>query len=809
MRMFFRSIMNRFNKAVRGFFRRLSYVTTNKMSLRSWLFTFFSLVGLLASLGGYYWLDEVSKQYSNSITETPLVDPVKLKPISDIRHNVDVVLAIDFSASMDGDNGSDPDELRLRAAEIMASSLAADIYPRYTRMGYIEFGSKVVEAQKLDLINSNDARLQLIKAIYEPSPERKSISEFGNYTNIGATLEMADQMLNENDDTEADDNSSSDTDQSEEKNTPALVILTDGRPTTGYTSEESITNLINNLVLNNTRIFIVVLRNPDKETNGDPEIEQEFENWRRLWGNLAKKYPLNVEYDDVQDDVQLEYIYNKIRSRLVQEGTKLGDRILYDTSDPNAQIIIPPNLLQAHLIVSKPVGTKSIELIDPDGINFSDQVQTNPSENDILNGNFFIRFKIAHPKATSWKLITDSKKPLYYLLNTESIYSVRLAWPVGSPYLYKYQTSQIPFVIADEQGNIVDKPFNLNASILKYEQDETGVFVEKAYPLSGFHSDLVLDKPQYFIDVSPEDFSNESTVAIQVDGSAADGSLVNSVIIKLPVIDAPSGLNDQTASMISESCLVAKKVFWPPSLVCENKIDLSVQITGSDLLKGETVSGKIYTPFSADPLDMELENTNTLHKVLGPLQSTGSYPVVIDIGGTIDQQENDFLWNQRINKTIEIVIPNWVEIMKLRCVYTAVLFLICTLWKIVIVPILLLAFSLFRFAPDGFYSIDLTQNTGWTPVFKKAMERRKLFTLTFGSKRNVNDISKSPNVNLPAVPNKFLKVVFQYLYSAPRAHIFWIPIIGLYGEDDHGNWTKADIESTTIPAGRSQIHIKK
>jgi hypothetical protein len=122
---------------------------------------------------------------------------------------------------------------------------------------------------------------------------------------------------------------------------------------------------------------------------------------------------------------------------------------------------------------------------------------------------------------------------------------------------------------------------------------------------------------------------------------------------------------------------------------------------------------------------------------------------------------------------------------------------------------LLLIFSLFRFAPDGYYSIDLTERSGWASVFRKAMERRKLFTMTFGYKHKINDISNSPNVNLPSIPNKFLRQIYQYLYNTPRAHIFWIPLIGLYGEDDHGNWLKADTESTTIPAGKSQTHIKK
>lgn len=803
MRTFIRSITRRISNAIQGFFRRLGYAATNRMSLGAWLFTVFSLVGLLISLGGYYWLHIVSKQYSIPTTETPIVDPIILEPISDIRRDVDVVLAIDFSGSMDGDHGSDPDELRLQAAEIMASSLAADIYPRQTRMGYVEFGSKAIDAQELILIDSNDARLQLINAIYQPSPGRKSDPEFGDYTNIGATLEMVDLMLHGSSDTS---NNNSSSEPMPEKNTPALIILTDGRPTAGYTTEERITDLIEDLVQKKTLIFIIVLRNPDNEANNDQDIEGEFEDWRELWGVLANTYPLNVEYDEAQDDTQLEYIYNKIRSRLVQEGTKLEGRILYDPSDPNSQIIMPPNLLQAHLILSKPVGTQSIELIDPYGNNFANQVQTNASENDILNGNFFIKFKIAYPKAGSWKLITDAKKPLYYLLNTESIYSVRLAWPIGSPYLYKSQRSQVPFVIADEQGNIVDKTFNLNASILRSEQDETGAYVEKAYPLSAIYSKKVSGKTQYFIDVTPGDFLEESIVGIQVDGSADDGSLVNSIILKLPVVDAPSGINDQTNTQVSQPCLVSKKVFWPPSLVCENKVDLSVQIAGDELLKSETVNGKLYSPFSTDPVDMELQDSNTLYKVVGPIQAVGSYQLIIDIGGALKQQENDFQWNQRIIKTIKIETPDWVELMKLRCSYAVVLFLICTLWKIIIVPILLLVFSLFRLAPEGSYSTNLSS---WFPIFMKAMQKRKLFTLNVGYRAN-NDIHNISDNNSPNIRNKLLNLIYRYLRNAPRAHIFWIPFIGLYGEDDHGTWSiKADADtSAMISAGQTRIYIK-
>ena len=804
-RLFYR-VIAKISRFIGSFFTRISYVTNNKMSVGSWVFTFLSLLGLLLSLGGYYWLDTVSKQYQTSMPEMPQTQALTLPAIKTIRHDVNVVLAIDFSASMLGDTGSDPSSLRLRAAEIMASSLAADIYPRCTQMGYVEFGTKAIAGQNMSLINTDQARLDLVKSINDPS-KRVEIPNFGQYTDIAGALDLADQMLQASGNADANcvkPNSNSDT--SVKVNTPAIVLLTDGRPTIGDMSESRFTDLVKKLVQKNTLVFMVILRNHDQEVTGDQADQQKYENWRTLWSGLAKQYPLNVEYDDVLNDTQLETIYNKIRSRLVQEGTKLTDRVLYDPAKTDAQIMMPADLLQAHLIVSKPVGTQSITLVDPDGKDFSTQVSANSQENDALKGTFFYMFKIGHPKAGPWKLKTDSTKPLYYLLNTESKYSIRLAWPVGSAYIYKNQPSRIPFVIADENGSIVDKPFNLNAAILKSERDSNGAFVEVTQPLPQVQSDKVFGMTQYFIQLTPQDFGDTPTVAVQLDGSGADGALLNDALIKLPVVDAPGGSTGQADSVISQPCEVVKKNFWPPSLVCDNHVDIPINIAQSDLLKSETISGKVYSPLSPNPVPMTLVHGDTLQINLGPFTSPGDFQVIADMTGSLKQQPtNDFLWNQRIERTVKIMIPAWVEVLKQGFLYSAVLFLVCTLWKLFLVPVFLLLFSLLRFAPDGSFSTDLR---GWGSVYRKAMEQRKLFTLTVGYSKP-NNIPNITNDNPPFFRNSFMKFLHRYFYSRPRAHIFWIPIVGLFGEDDQGLISQADDTNTMVSAGRTRVYIKK
>lgn len=794
----------------RNFLTKIGYAKVNKMPLGSWLFTLFSLVGLVLSLWGFYWLGQVSKQQDNRFSLLSETEPAPLPAIKDIREEVDLVLEMDISGSIDD---VDKDSIRFQAIEMIASSLALDIFPRFTQIGYVVFGTDAHQIEKMATIDNEQARLKLIEAI------KSTGGDDGDKTNIYQALQLADQMLDE-----AKINNK----KNGKENTPSILLLTDGRPTGANDSPDSIRRIIAKLSDKGVTIFVVVLGkiddNPSIECTTDDfkPSESGFICWRRVWSDLAREYPLNMEYYDVSQPDDLVPAYNKIISRLVNEGTKPGESVEYDLAKG---IVIPPNLLQAKLLVNKPNGVESIQLLDPNGKDFQEYVDGNPNGNTIFDEKqtFYMRFHIVQPIQGKWTFKVlwkepQNAKPLRFLLNTESIYSIRIDWPIGSPYIFRDQPSLLPIVVADHNGVVIQEPFQISASILRTELGEKRV-VEKAYPLDVVADTNSPNRMRYWVKINPEDIGNEDGIKIQLDGfNPSDGSLLNSAVAKLPVVNAPFGTGN-TPNLIDATCHVSNEnlfltwLFWQP-LTCDNNIELSIPINGAERLDSSTVKGTVYLPqppFEKPTMGMTQASNSqdTFVQQVGPFTSPGLYNLALDVGGKLKGDQSKLEWHSPVlQKSVQIRLPDWVETTRQRCKYAAVLFAIGFLWKIVIVPLLLVLFSLFPFlklAPDGFYSKD-TQI--WSSVFKLAMERRKLFTLTFGYSR-ANDIFNSNGVQTLVVRNKFLKILYSLCHNRPRAHIYWLPGISLYGEDSDGQMHRGDATSQSIIAGQSQIHIKE
>lgn len=776
--------------------RIFRHINQLKLSSRSIFIIVVALLGSMTSFALHQWLVMATSHEVNLVSTPPVGNVMESASGPGIKRlDVDVVLIVDWSGSMNGDSGSDPEKLRLRASEVMASSLAADIFPRHTRMGYIQFAKSAVIAQELVDVEKKDARLDLIGSIYDLSDDVPANSDWTTLTNISDAFVVAGQMLEE---------SKSKDDPKFASNVPAIVFLTDGRPTNGFTSESGVKSVVTDLLDKGTIIFVVILRNPNNpepdSVYGTADSPLNFAFWRSFWYKLSNDHPEQVKYFEAQDDTQLEGIYNTIRARLVKEGTKPTDRLEYNPLDPNAFIEVPPGLLQAHLLVNRPIGVETIELIAPDGLSFEEDILRDPENNEILEGNLFYTFSLYKPIPGPWRLITDAKQPLYYLLITESIYTVRPYFIGGTPYLEPDKPNELQFVVMDDQQRIVsDKTFKLSAFTLQTVQKVDGSYKEETVFLSDLQTNTTNGEIKYVLSVTPEMLSGKDALQLQIDGSSFDGSPVNYSSYEIPVLPVPSGF--QITMPEAVVCDSKKLIFWPPTIECSNQVNVNVSVENTDLLSDGTFYGKIYSPVNPDGLDMQQVDPATLNAVLGPLQSVGQYEVTIDVGGKINTDVDDFQWRKRENTTVRVDWPVWVETYKHRTWFAFILLLIIGLWKPVVVTILLPLFAILRIAPSGFYT-DYDDSGMPAQLYDLAMKRRKLFVLTIGTSNNA-DIKllcaddENENTYSSRLIDRWRLKLLRWLRKAHLARVVAMPWNGVWVEKPSGEFERASERTYT------------
>lgn len=765
-----------------------------------------ALIGSVAAFATHQWLKMATSQEVDMVANPSSITFINPEDNEGVKRlDVDVVLVVDWSGSMNGEAGSDPQKLRLRASEVMASSLAADIFPRHTRMGYVQFAKTAVVVQDLIDVEDMNARVDMIQKIYNLSSEIPVDSDWTTLTNISDAFTTAGYMLDE---------AKLKNDPEFASNIPAIVFLTDGRPTNGLTSEEDVEIIVNDLLEKGTLIFVVILRNPDNpdpDLGFEPESPMNFSFWRSFWYHISSENPDQVKYFEANDDTQLEGIYNTIRSRLVKEGTTPSDRLEYDPSDPNATIEIPPGLLQAHLLVNRPVGVDSIELIAPDGLNFQEDILKDPENNEILDGNLFYRFSMYKPIPGGWTLSTDARQPLYYLLITESIYTAKPFASDGSLYLEPDRPTELPFVVVDDLNNIVnDAVFDLKASTLKTVQKEDGSYVEEAVILSTLERVTINNgETQYVLTVNPEMFEGEDSLQVQIDGVSDGGAPINLASYNIPVLPAPSGFEIIAPEKIV--CDSDSLIFWPPAIQCSNQITIDAIVQNASLISEGTLNGKMYTPLDTEAIDMTLSGPSELQANLGPLTKVGNYQVVVDIGGKIDSLDGEFQWQKQGQKTIRVEWPTWVEPAKHRTWFAFVVLLVIALWKPVFVAILLPLFAILRIAPSGFYTDGDSQPIR---IYDLAMKKRSLFALTIGSSTNADIKVYPPSEDndessfSSKLSGRLLRSIYRWLKSLPCARMVAMPWNGIWVEKPSGEFERASERSfTTINCQNVNVRI--
>jgi uncharacterized protein YegL len=791
-----------------GSVRIFKNIDQMKLSTKNLAIVFLALLGSLASLAAYKWLDQATSQEVNLVPSVTSCGEINGCPPSPIgpgpkRLDVDVVLVVDWSGSMNGASGSDPEGLRLRASEILASSLAADIFPRHTRMGYVPFAKTAIVIQDLVDVEGQDTRGDLIQKIYLP-PEPSNVGDWTTLTNVSDAFLTAGNML---------DNAKLESDPKFSTNIPAIIFLTDGRPTNGVTSDERLGEIVNTLLENKTLIFTVILRNPnnpdpDLGVGPSPDPTLTFSFWRKFWFDFSKQYPNQVKYFEAEDDTQLEGIYNTIRSRLVREGTKPSERLEYDPSDTGAAIEVPPGLLQAHILVNRPIGVNSIELIAPDGLNFQEDILRDPDNNEILEGNYFYRFSIYKPIPGKWKLQTDAQQPLYYLLLTESIYTIKPILPSEALYLAPERPTDLYFGVFDDKNDLVsDKSFNISASTVETVQDGDS-YVENTVILSDLKPTNVNKQVQYLLTITPEMFGEKEKLQIQIDGTSDDGSLVNLTYYDIPVLSDSSEFTISMPDVVI--CNSDELVFWPPTIQCNNQIPINVKLTNAGLISEGSLTGKLYTPLD-DEIQMNITTPSSLDAEISPVTQVGTYQVIVDLNGKIITPDDELQWIRRSQKTFRVEWPAWTETAKHRTWFAFVILLVIALWKPVIVAVLLPLFAILRVAPSGFY---MDSENGTNKIYDLAMKKRSLFAITIAFSKNadINLYSDFEDNVEGSFSSKFSgriqRRIYRWLKNATCARIVAVPWNGIWVEKPSGEFERAsENRFTTVNCQNANLKI--
>ncbi len=230
---------------------------------------------------------------------------------------IDMVIVIDNSGSMfeylnaagvyDTRLGSDPEKLRIVAANIIVASLGqGEPNPDQFQIGIISLGYKPPEIiSPLVSLGDTVARDKLSRAVANPSK--------ADQTQIVAALEAAyDEMSSERHITD---------------HKSAIVLLTDGEPyPSAGQSEADLKALVQ--AHPDVPLYLILLQNPEAAAV-DPTVNQRFRPYILFWNQMADANEY-VKVLKAQDDSELLTIYDSIVQDLqgfenIEEGIELTE----------------------------------------------------------------------------------------------------------------------------------------------------------------------------------------------------------------------------------------------------------------------------------------------------------------------------------------------------------------------------------------------------------------------------------------------------------------------------------------------------
>jgi uncharacterized protein YegL len=315
--------------------------------------------------------------------------------------DVDAMMVIDNSGSMFGETcknhtpvpASDREQLRIRGADVIIGTLAADLKPRDTQLGIVTFGDDAKKVRPLTQLSNDTSgvRSELSAAIQNPDCQGD--------TNITAALRMAQAELVGP--------------RARPGNQRVIVFLTDGAPTRGGNNPE-IAKLIRELEQNQVLLFAVLLGN-------DPSLDA----FRTFWQGQAKAHP-NVIFYPISSSAEIPSLYKKITAEL----NKVPELANAPSLPPGqtVPIPVPANVQQVVFSVIKRAPGVPLTITTPQNTSARDLPPT--QFKPLIEHALVEVFVIARPDAGTWTIAAPQGESITVLQpEYKSVYQVQLLQP--------------------------------------------------------------------------------------------------------------------------------------------------------------------------------------------------------------------------------------------------------------------------------------------------------------------------------------------------------------------------------------------
>lgn len=281
----------------------------------------------------------------------------------EIATPVDVVLLIDHSDSMweRGDVGSDPELLRVRAANLLLAYLGTSETSTDHRVGVIHFGGESELVAPLTPLD--DVGQQRVQAAIVDPPRMGS-------TDPLAALNLAYETLF----TEG---------RRDPARQPVLILLTDGKPELGHSPSsremgaylDDLRALADRFHERGCPVFTVALSN--EAIASDPEIETLY---RNLWQEIAARTP-PASYHEAETAADLLPVCHTIVASLLGAQT---DAPIIETAVSGQlthTVQVEPDLAQVTLVALSDDPTLEMHLLRPGG------APARPSDPDVRHAD--------------------------------------------------------------------------------------------------------------------------------------------------------------------------------------------------------------------------------------------------------------------------------------------------------------------------------------------------------------------------------------------------------------------------------------
>ncbi|HEY1015827.1 MAG TPA: vWA domain-containing protein, partial [Herpetosiphonaceae bacterium] len=387
--------------------------------------------------------------------------------------DVDVMLVIDNSGSMSGGTcskpqpaaGNDPSRNRIKAAEIVIASLAADIQPRETKLGIVTFGNRAELIAELTQLSNEDTTVRSTLA------QRIQNLPCAGDTNIVEAITVARQELK--------------SERHRPGNTPVIIFLTDGKPTEGG-GEAEIRRLIGEL--GDVLFFAVLL--------GDAS---DFRPFKDFWRDMAAGNP-GLTVNELQRSEDMPALYQQIKARIIDT-----DHYQAPPLAPGAAVDLrlPANLEQAVITVLKPASQVAVTLARPDG---QDAALLPADRFKRLDSNTSIEvFILQRPDSGVWRVASANGEILTVLRpEMKSVYQIQLVAPDQQGALGVDEPSDLAVRVVDSGSKQpIQATFSFSAT---YRPRGGGTAV--AFPLTATAG------PDYAHQFPPQTFADGETYLI-------------------------------------------------------------------------------------------------------------------------------------------------------------------------------------------------------------------------------------------------------------------------------------------------------